>query len=307
VVQASPGDQYVYFSNLSFSGNYIYPLPWSCDGNKFYVGTFSESELGFRLYDCSEMQQELSTATNYVLLFDDTCDGIWQITRAKYDDDPVIDDNWAMYDESTWRAYDYHHWEDGEENSCTGQEGNFSEQWIDLGKESWPFSITDSSGVSEGNLDIFKAKDNVQYGENVSQLSLWVQVKNFDGTTFNGTIILEKGTGTNWQCGMMNEVAINLTTSDGVLTDGIGYLDMDLSDLTTSQPTLKFKIWDNTLPTKQEYLTKSFWYAPAEQNMDSDYDHVEMSSKIMTAIQIQEPLISERTWRNSSAARSRVI
>ena len=269
VVQANPWEQYVYLSNLSLDGNYVYPLPWSCDDKKFYVGTFSEAELGFKMYDCWDAQQQgVSSTTNYLLMFDDTCDGVSQITKAKFDDDPVIDDNWA-YDGSNWRAYDYHHFEEGAVNLCEGgqQGGNSSEKWIDLGRDSWPFSITDYSDVASGNLDIFKSKWSVNMGEDVSLLSLWVQTKNFDGTTFNGTITLEKATGTSWQCGMMTETTINLTVYDGNMVDGIGYLDVNLSNLTTSQPNLKFKVEDSSNADKYEYVVKNFYYGPADSNM----------------------------------------
>jgi hypothetical protein len=272
-VQANPWNFYVYLSNLSIDGEYIYPLPWACDEQKFYVGSFSEIDLGFNLYDC--MQQPLSSTENYIILFDSMCDGISSITNAKFDDDNILDDSWANLGEGQWGAYDFDHAEEGEENQCdnSNPSGNSPERWMDLGRESWPLAITKYDSLDSGILDVFKTKWNVNPEENVTNLTLWVQAKNFDGTLINGSISLSKLTGNSWNCGMKQEEEISVNTSDGNLTNGIGYLDMDLSSLTSSDIIFKFAVQDSTNENKSEGITKSFWYGPAEMNrQEGDMD-----------------------------------
>ncbi|MFA5797827.1 MAG: hypothetical protein WC916_07395 [Candidatus Woesearchaeota archaeon] len=269
VVSANPWQQYVYLSNLTLGGNIVYPLPWSCDGETYYLTTFTEQDIRFKLYDCNMGPggSELSARPYYIILFDDVCDGTWSITRAKFDDDPVLDDSWVNMG-SEWGPYDYDHAEGGEINNCAGNpQFNMSENGIDVGRESYPFTIT-SYNIGSGILNIFKNKQGVNFGENITTLSLWVQAKNFDGSLINGNITVEKATGTSWDCGIMQEEDINVTTSDGIITSGVGYLDINLSAVTSSQPTIKFKIIDSSGEngTKYESVTKSFWYAPGEQN-----------------------------------------
>jgi len=266
VVQADSWDQYVYLSNLTINGNIIFPLPWSCDDKKYYVATFTEQEIGFELYNC----QEYSSSPDmpyYIILFDSICDGVSAVNQAKMDDDYIIDDNWANID-GQWRPYDFSGLELGSVNACDiGQSGNSSERWIDIGKESWPISITDYSDVSSGTLDIFKTKWSIDPDDTATILSLWVQAKNFDGTNIDGTISIDKATGTGWQCGMMQEEDLQLVTYDGNINDSIGYLDINLSNLTSPQPTIKFKVADASNPAVRfEYITKSFWYGPAQNN-----------------------------------------
>jgi len=264
-VQAEPWNFYVYLSNLSINDHYIYPLPWACDDKKFYVASFSEQDLGTALYDCQQ-GAPLSSRENYLILFDSMCDGISSITNAKFDDDPVLDDSWANIG-GQWRAYDFDHIEEGVENLCQGGPGqNASESWIEIGRESWPLSITKYDELSSGMLDLFKSKWSVQPNENITNLTLWVQAKNFDGTLINGTINLTKLSGKSYTCGMMQEEEIVIPTSDGNITNSIGYLDLNLFNISSSDLVFKFTVNDNTNENRTQNIAKQFWYGPAEMN-----------------------------------------
>lgn len=273
VVRADAWNQYVYLSNFTVNGEIIYPLPWSCDDEVFYAGYFSEETLGFNMYDCGEEDPALSDNINYILLFDSMCDGVSQITNAKFDDDPVIDDAWVNSGDYNG-PYDFDGPERGSVNLCQDNSGerNASEQWMEIGRESWPMSITGYNDISIGILDLFRVKWGVNQGENITSLDLWVQAKNFDGSIINGTISVKKAVGNVWSCGMSQEEDINVTATGGELVNGIGYINVDLSQSTSTQPTLKFKINDSSSGEieRAEYVTKSFWYSPAEENMVYD-------------------------------------
>ena len=272
VVRANPWERYVFLSNLTVNSNIIYPLPWACDDNKFYVGSFNEQALGFNLYDCMG-SRELSDREYYIILFDSMCDGAWQLSSAKLDDDNIFDDDWINLGEGQWIPYDFIQNELGEENMCQGNPGsNQSEQWMDIGRESYPLSITNYNDLDNGNLDMFKPKWGINPDESVSALTLWVQAKNFDGTTINGTISVDKASGMSWGCGMSEEEDIEVITSGGALVNGNGYIDLDMTNFSSPQPTIKFKVQDDSNPLKYEHITKSFWYGPANMMMQQDED-----------------------------------
>lgn len=264
VVSAEPYQRYVYLSNLTIDDKVIYPLPWSCDEKKFYVGSFTEEELGFKLGDCFEAQgQPLSNVTNYLVMFDSKCDGTWELTSATLDDDPIMYDRWAEIN-GTWTPYDFTGPEEGTQAVCDYNSYNSNEKWIELGRESWPISITKHEDKDLGQIDLFKTKWGIEPTENITDLNLWVQAKNFDGTSMDGNITLEGAKGTSWSCGMMQEEEINVTTSDGSLTNGIGYLNLNLSNVTVPEPTLKFKVLDLAYSMRFEFVSKMFWYGPGQ-------------------------------------------
>ncbi|OVE75080.1 hypothetical protein BVX95_00320 [archaeon D22] len=258
VVKADPYDTYVYFSNLSIDGDIIYPLPWSCDDKKFYVGSFTEEQVGFKVENCYNGDGTLKTDKNYLLLFDSNCDGVSKVTRAMIDDDNVFDDRWVMVGEDYY-PYDFYGYEKGFDDLCSYNEQNASENWIELGKENYPLSITNINKIDSGEIDLFVISEHIDMYNNQTDLSLWVQANNFDGTKIDGSILFESAVGNKWSCGELVEVEENLSVFDGNVSDGIGYLDMDFSLTTVEELNLKFKILDIVNPLKYEYLTKNLW------------------------------------------------
>ncbi|MEM7827012.1 MAG: hypothetical protein QXQ40_02190 [Candidatus Aenigmatarchaeota archaeon] len=268
VVRAEKWSNDIYFSNLNTSsGEVVYPLPWYCDQPIFYFGEFTEQDINTKVEECWEAGTNLTNRPYYIILFDDMCDGILQINKAKIDDDPDMWDRWVSMP-GTWNSipYDYLTQEKGRREMCYWGEDirNYSEHWIDVGKEGWPFSVSD---FNESSIDIFKRKDWISSTDNVTKLTLWVKVKDFEGRPINGTINLTKATCSIWICGKQQKVEQNITSFANV-TEGIGYLEFDVSNATCAELTLRFKVQDSSVATRYEIVDRQVWYEPARQRQD---------------------------------------
>ncbi len=279
VVKSQIWDRIVYVSNLTIANNTVYPLPWSCDQPIYYAGTFTEEAVGFKVQGWGNT---LSNRTKYLLLFDDSCDGVSAVTRARLDDDHILDDQWSRDPSCTspdpwtcsWVPWDYDRPELGEMD----WQYNFSEEWINVGNSQGyeRFVVSDVralqsigglgiSAAPTASISLFARTDYIEYNDPSNITSLWVKATNFDGTGITGNITLVAVEGMTFSCGQMSVVSFNITAT-GTLTNGTGYIVIDLTNATSNELTLKFKVQDASNPNKYEIVTKKLFYAKAQQS-----------------------------------------
>ena len=273
VVKAEQWDDKIYLSSLMVGGNSVFPLPWSCDLDEFFVANFTEAQIGMSLGDnwgWSEEMIELSTDQRYMLFFDDRCDGISAVTNARYDDDHILDDRWAQLSEFEWGPYDFYGTELGSPQS-DWDTNNQSENWINVGEMSWPFSVVTTSftGGDEGIAVIFKQKDNINSNDPEDSLTMWVNAKEFDGSSLEGTVSLKSINGMTWGC-MGPEIIEQNITAFAVLTNGQAFMVINLTNATARELDITVQITSSD--GRNETIDRHIWYDKAEeQMMDCNY------------------------------------
>ncbi len=253
VVKSQRWDERVYLSNLTGSG-IVYPVPWvQDDNNVFYFGNFTEQSAKIKI-NPGEKGTPLSNKSYFMLLFDGEFNGLKKVSHAMVDDDLNFDDRWIKADNRD-RPYDYDHFEGGRPEDWDPSV-NFSERWFEIGRENWPFTITDFDETNKA-VNLFSFKEFVSAkGEN---LTLWVTARDFDGSVISGNITVVKIVGI--QFGPEGPVPTEVSTS-GIkpvnLTNGTGYLLMTLpGDIKGGDYTARFRV--NSADGRKELLEKHFW------------------------------------------------
>ena len=189
---------------LNGSVTQVFPIPqWGADAPIYYVGTFSDADLGVNLTTLGkgggpDMPDAAITSNDryHMLMFDSLPNGVNYPSEAIYDDDPDLTNlaNWGM--SSTF--YDMFGPEigygdaipDGPMDPENIQYTNMSENYAwDVGTgnmESWPMaiptiSVNDSTKTAVAKT--FSPLFDVEKGKNIT---IYVTAKDFEGTSVSG-------------------------------------------------------------------------------------------------------------------------
>jgi len=266
VVRADQGGDKVYLSTLTVGGYSLYPLPHSCDEDEFFAVNFTETSLGMSLsqsHGGPQQQVNLSTDPRYMVLYDDRCNGVSQMTTARYDDDHVLDDRWTQIGEQ-WGPYDFTYAESPESEWDTI---NMTERWINIGQMSNPFAIvsTELSSGDGGAAMLFKQKSNIDPNDLEDSLTLWVKAKEFDGSDVTGNVSVDSVMGMTWGCMGQTLIEQNISASTN-LTDGQAFLPINLSNATANELTIKAIVSSATGGT--ETIETFVWYHKASHEKE---------------------------------------
>ena len=194
---------------LNSSVTQVFPIPqWGSDAPIYYVGTFSDADLGVDLATLGmgggpDMPEgNITSDDRYsMLMFDSLPNGVNYPSQAIYDDDPDLTELGVW---ETWTFYDMFGVEmgygdaikqsDGQMNPDNLQYTNMSEQsaW-DVGTgnmESWPMAIpkiTINDSTKTAVAKTFAPLMDIEYGANIT---IYVTAKDFEGTPISGTASL---------------------------------------------------------------------------------------------------------------------
>ena len=253
-------------SDLKVNDNIVSSLPWACDSEKYYVANFTEVSTGLTIEENYELYElygaeYLSTKPYYLLMYDGECNNFDKVTTALIDDDTVFDTHHVKEDPSCIENYNagvycnYIPWDyDHPEEGSIGWDGNNrSENWLNVGQMSWPFTVT-SFNESEGTAKVFKSTWDYDASRN---LTMWVTAKDFTGVAIEGNVSLVEIIGHTYGCTGPEETVITNITAEADIIAGVGYLEMDLTSLNSGDYEFKFKV--NSDDGKTETLKKQMW------------------------------------------------
>ncbi|NOR85057.1 hypothetical protein GQ473_02980, partial [archaeon] len=249
VIRSNKWDERIYLSDKTLGGRNIASMPWTCDNNNdMYVVNFTEQSAKMKI---KETWDEANFTTNpyYMLFFDGDCNGVKDVTHALFDDDPVFDDKWYQDEYEQWVPRDGDHSEEGSPE-WMGDSFNMSERWMDIGRENWPFTITD---FNVNNATLFSFRD---WSTKENNLTLWVSANDFEGKPINGNISVKEMKGMVFDCGPPQEQIISITNIEPMV-DGVGYFELDLGNMSMGDYSIRFEITaeDGT----KEILEKHLW------------------------------------------------
>ena len=266
VVKAEKWNERVYLSNLTINGSIVYPLPWVADQNfEFYVANFTEKTAGIKLKEGGEPEEDgnFSTVPYYIILFDNEWNDIKEMSNALIDDDTVFDDRWICPEGMMCMPYDAGKPEQGAGEEWPGSGFNYSERWMKIGEEGWPFSIMkfNKSGLT---VDLFSFKDWIKPGQN---LTLWITANNFNGSPLSGNVSVDSVEGVQFDCDgdkpispdIVNQI---MASKPANIIGGSAYLKLDLTNAVMGDYSVKFKVTSSD--GRVEYIKRHFFVEGTE-------------------------------------------
>ncbi len=164
----------------------IYPLQdWAPDGDTYYVGSFTESDVN------ADLNDNRSTTDNniyHIRLEDNNPNGVFNVTSGVYDDDYDFTQAWSQ----STGAIDLYSAEQGQDIFDWMGTRKFDERWISIGSIfGWPFGVPDITynGIY-ANLTTFKSRwEPFDISENVT---MYLNAKTFSNQPINGNVSLDK-------------------------------------------------------------------------------------------------------------------
>lgn len=164
----------------------LYPLPdWSPDGEIYYMGTFTEEDVGCDVND--DWNPINATPPYYIMLCDRNGNGRYWPDDGRYDDDTDFTDVWG----EMGTPYDMYGAEQG--YSSMYQPGNFSERWLGIGDVyGHPFAVPSLKLDRTNYTATLKTLARKEFFGKDENVTIWVKAMKFDNTPVAGNISVDK-------------------------------------------------------------------------------------------------------------------
>ncbi|MFH1399241.1 MAG: hypothetical protein ABIG95_03965 [Candidatus Woesearchaeota archaeon] len=248
VARAGNWERDIVLTNATINGNAIKFPNWVCDNtNLYYISNFSEQSLGIRFEENNQMgppqKRNLTSNINYMLLYDQDCNGVNAVTNAKMTAN-VTDDT---IDFSTWGMGTY--------------EMNIGEQW------GWPFLLNDFNTTTM-EARIFKPLWDLWIGENTT---IWIGAKEFNGKPIIGNASILSIKRIAYTKMGEEQSTVNIAGHAWLDSNGNAYVPLNLGNETWGDYTIRVKV-TSSQTGKAEIQENRIFVMDPDMMMESDGD-----------------------------------